>query len=164
VVDAHPGELLDGLDEQGRPAERERRVDLVLAVPGDGHPGVARDGDDRDIPAVPGDVDEHDRVGALRAGGPPAGVPAGGPAVRADDEDVHGRRRERPSLAPGEPGRGRGRTLGQRRERVVDARDRSIDAGVNKPGAACHAGEQGSEHDQRDDQRDLGGVPAVVRW
>ena len=40
------GELLDGLDEQRRPAERVRRVDLVHAAPGDVDPGVAGDGDD----------------------------------------------------------------------------------------------------------------------
>ena len=87
VVEPDPGGLLDGLRQQRRAAERERRVDLVLAVAGDRHVGVARDGHHRGRRARPdaGDVHQQDGVGAavadVAAGGQ-FGLLFGGQALR----------------------------------------------------------------------------------
>ena len=48
VVHAQAGQPVDGADQQRRPAEGERRVDLVRAVAGDRHVQVARDREHRD--------------------------------------------------------------------------------------------------------------------
>src|SRR5690606_9156249 len=82
VVDGQARELLDGLDQQGRSPEGVGGVELVAAVPGDVHEGVAGKGDQVAVPAG-GLVQEHDRVGAgaggavVRDGLPVATVRAG---------------------------------------------------------------------------------------
>ena len=63
-VDPQPGVLLDGLHEQLRATDRVRRVDLVRAVPGDRHVGVAGQRDQHRLPGRRR-VHEHDRVRAL---------------------------------------------------------------------------------------------------
>jgi hypothetical protein len=45
VVDAHPGQPLDGGDEQRRAAEREGGIQLGVPVALDRHPGVTRERD-----------------------------------------------------------------------------------------------------------------------
>ena len=95
VVDAHAGVLLDGLLQQLRAPVGEGGVDLVHAVAGDLHVGVARDGDHRRLAADRRDVDDDDGVRAL----PALGEVTGGVAfavlvgqslagVRADEQPV----------------------------------------------------------------------------
>ena len=69
VVDAYPGGLLDGLHEQGWAPDRERGVDLVAAVVGNGQVRVSRDRHQRRrcAGADPGDVHHHDGVGVAAA-------------------------------------------------------------------------------------------------
>jgi hypothetical protein len=66
VVDAHPGQPLDGGDEQRRTPEREGGIQLGVPVAADRHPGVTRKRDQVDAAAVGGEVDQHDGVRALR--------------------------------------------------------------------------------------------------
>src|SRR5580698_1269973 len=107
MVDLQSSDVLHGLHKQCRPAEREGRVDLVFAVTGDRHVGVAWDADQY-RPAT-ADVQQHQRVRVL---GPEVvadmqadylllGKPL--PAVRTDDQPVlprglagKGRKRDRP--------------------------------------------------------------------
>jgi len=70
-VDPQSGVLFDAMDEQLRPAERVRGVELVLAVPGDVQVRVARQRDQGRLSAG-GYVHDHDRVGALARGTPGA--------------------------------------------------------------------------------------------
>ena len=67
VVEPDPGGLLDGLRQQRRPAFGERRIDLVLAVAGNRHVGVPRDGHHRGGRARP-DARERARAGWCRCG------------------------------------------------------------------------------------------------
>jgi hypothetical protein len=95
VVDADLRQLLHGLHHQRRAAEAERRVDLVLAVARDVDVAVAGDRDDLDTGPVGRDVGDHDRVRALRADRPGAGVTGRDPAVRPEQQDVLDVRRRR---------------------------------------------------------------------
>lgn len=116
VVDSHVGDVLHGLDGQGRAAEDIGPVDFPVPVPRDRHPGVPGDGHHVRA-AAPGDqMHEHEGVGApadaalrLLAGGG-----HGGPGVHAADEERH-------VLAWGPCGRCRPLGGGDRGERVVDA-------------------------------------------
>jgi hypothetical protein len=89
VVDVDAGHALDGADHEARTAPAERGVDLGLAVAGHGHPAVPGDRDDVGGLPVGLQVDQHDRVGALRAVAPLLRVAGVDPAVRAEQEHVH---------------------------------------------------------------------------
>src|SRR5581483_5847282 len=65
VVDPQPGDVLDRLDQQVRPAERQRGVDLVPAVTGNVNVGVTRDADQHRPAAA--HVQQHDGVRVQRA-------------------------------------------------------------------------------------------------
>ena len=94
VVEAQSGGFFDGLGQQRRATLGEGRVDLVLAVAGDVHIGVAGHRHHRGgrSGSQPRDVDQQDRVGAavahVAAGGQ-LGLLLGGqalPAVRTDEQ------------------------------------------------------------------------------
>ena len=93
--------------EQLRPADREGGVDLVGAVAGDRDVGVARDRDEDRLAATLGDVDEHDRVGAVALR--PAGLRGLGAAGRSAPPGCQSRRAGScgPTCPPGahRPGR-----------------------------------------------------------
>src|SRR5207253_1734111 len=77
-------------------ADAVGRVDLAFAVPRNGHPGIAREGDDRGPITVGRDVQHHHRVGvdaATVVGGaerPQFRGTCAGTAVVAGQQDVHG--------------------------------------------------------------------------
>jgi hypothetical protein len=90
MVDAHPGQPLDGRDEQRRAAEREGGIQLGAPVALDRHPGIPRKRYQVDTAPVGREVDQHDGVRPLRAMAPqrlvrvPAGRGLVGPAVGTD--------------------------------------------------------------------------------
>ena len=140
MVDPQPGDLLHGLDEQRRPAESEGRVDLVRAVTGDGHVGVARDADQHRL-ATAG-VQQHE------------GVRVRGPHVAPDVQEV--------LLRPGEalPGvrTGDKPVLPRGLARIGRKRDRPVQLGVQIEVGGDH-GEDQNHHDRASDQGDS---PSVV--
>ena len=142
VVEAQPGRLLDGLGQQRRTADGERRVDLVGAVVRDLHIRVPRDGNHRGRGIRPqgGHVHKHDRVGvpvADVAAGAEFGLLLGGeslPAVGADKQPCG-------ALALGRP-------VG-----VVGQRGDAVQRGVDPERRAEYTGDGQDHHRQqrRDD-------------
>src|SRR5262249_40017153 len=116
VVDGYTGQVLPGGHGAARTAVPEAGVDRLRAglgvdravvgvgALGDGDAGVARDADHGHVAAVGRDVQQHLDVGqrlAVRVGLGPAELPVllGGPAVRAQQQDVERRLPGRVRLA-----------------------------------------------------------------
>src|SRR5699024_1661112 len=128
-------------------------VDLVVPVPADRHPGVARDRHHCDRLTVATDRGDHDGVGALCPGLPLGRVAGGDPAVRTEDEDVH--RVCRLALVVGGPGRCRA-VSAQVGERVVETFHRTVEPVLHEEHGTYHAHDQHADQGQGDDQRKLG--------
>ncbi len=148
VVEPQSGGLLDGLRQQRGAADAERGVDLVAAVAGDRHIGVARDGHHRGRRAGSdgGDVHKQDGVGAAVAdvaSGGQLGLLFGGQVLAA--------------VRPDEKPRGaltRGGALG-----IVGQRGHAVQRAVH-PDTRC---DRSDDDDEQERQHDGAPTPFAAR-
>ena len=138
VVDRQAGEVADGADREGRPADLERGVDLRLAVAGNLDAQVARDREVGDPVVARVGAHDHDRVRVLVVR-PRVGVRV----IGAEEEDVARiREEERVLVVQGSLGRGA--------HALVRLRD---------PSPKREKAEQGPDEDEEYDDGEADGDP-----